>query len=45
MKIRDELRAKESQARANGQDVLVEQFGEQANHLDKVIISIQEEAA
>ncbi len=38
---RDELRAKESKALANGQDVLVEQFGRQAEQLDKIITSLQ----
>ncbi|WP_088889953.1 tyrosine-type recombinase/integrase [Leptolyngbya ohadii] len=42
IKIRDELRAKESQAKANGQDVLTEQFGRQAEQLDKVIARFQE---
>ena len=43
IKTRDELRAKESKARENGQDVLVEQFGRQADQLDKVIARFQEE--
>jgi predicted RNase H-like nuclease (RuvC/YqgF family) len=38
---RDELRAKESKALANGQDVLVEQFGRQAEQLDKIITGLQ----
>lgn len=41
VKTRDELRAKESRAKANGQDVLVEQFGRQADQLDKIITSLQ----
>lgn len=41
---RDELRAKESIALANGQDVLVEQFGRQAEQLDKIITGLQEAA-
>jgi len=41
IKTRDELRTKESKARANGQDVLVEQFGRQADQLDKIITSLE----
>ncbi len=41
IKTRDELRAKESNALANGHDVLVEQFGRQAAQLDKIIVSLQ----
>lgn len=44
IKVRDELRAKESRAKANGQDVLVEQFGRQSDQLDKIIASLQEAA-
>lgn len=44
VKIRDELRAKESRAKANGQDVLVEQYGRQADQLDKIIASLKEAA-
>jgi hypothetical protein len=44
IRICNELRAKESKAKANGQDVLVEQFGRQAAQLDKVIARFQEEA-
>ena len=44
IKTRDELRAKESRAKASGQDVLVEQFGRQADQLDKIIASLQEAA-
>jgi integrase/transcription elongation factor Elf1 len=39
---RDELREKESQALEEGHDVLVEQFGSQADQLDKIIASLQE---
>lgn len=39
---RDELRVKESNAKANGQEVLVEQFGRQADHLEKIIAGLQE---
>ena len=39
---RDELRTKESGAKANGQEVLVEQFGRQADQLDKIIAGLQE---
>ncbi|MDJ0647391.1 MAG: site-specific integrase [Xenococcaceae cyanobacterium MO_188.B19] len=41
IKTRDELRGKQSQALAAGQDVLVEQFGKQADQLDKIIASLQ----
>lgn len=44
IKTRDELRAKESIALTNGQDVLVEQFGRQADQLDKIITGLQEAA-
>lgn len=44
IKVRDELRAKESKAKVNGQDVLVEQFGRQSDQLDKIIASLQEAA-
>jgi integrase len=44
IKTRDELRSKQSQALAAGQDVLVEQFGTQADQLDKIIASLQEAA-
>jgi|GEM_PF-5948497 len=43
-KTRDELRGKQSKALAAGQDVLVEQFGTQADQLDKIIASLQEAA-
>lgn len=44
IKTRDELRGKQSKALAAGQDVLVEQFGTQADQLDKIIASLQEAA-
>ena len=44
IKTRDELRGKQSQALAAGQDVLVEQFGTQADQLDKIVASLQEAA-
>lgn len=44
IKTRDELRGKQSLALAAGQDVLVEQFGTQADQLDKIIASLQEAA-
>ena len=44
IKTCDELREKQSKALANGQDVLVEQFGSQADQLDKIIASLQEAA-
>lgn len=37
IKSRDELRAKELRAKVNGHDVLVEQYGRQADQLDKII--------
>lgn len=42
IKTRDELRAKESKAKVNGHDVLVEQFGRQADQLDKIIAAASE---
>ncbi len=42
IKVRDELRGKEAKALTSGQDVLVEQFGRQADQLDKIIASLQE---
>ena len=44
IKTRDELRGKQSKALTAGQDVLVEQFGTQADQLDKIIASLQEAA-
>ncbi len=44
IKTRDELRAKEARAKANGQDVLVEQYGRQADQIDKIIASLKEAA-
>ena len=44
IKTRDELRGKQSKALTAGQDVLVEQFGSQADRLDKIIASLQEAA-
>lgn len=44
IKTRDELRSKQSLALTAGQDVLVEQFGTQADQLDKIIASLQEAA-
>ncbi len=44
IKTRDELRGKQSKALADCQDVLVEQFGSQADQLDKIIASLQEAA-
>jgi site-specific recombinase XerD/transcription elongation factor Elf1 len=44
IKTRDELRGKQIKALANGHDVLVEQFGRQADQLDKIIASLQEAA-
>ncbi len=45
IKNRDELRAKQAKAMTAGQEVLVEQFGRQAEQLDKIIASLQQEAA
>ncbi len=42
IKLRDELKVKESKALQGGHDVLVEQFGRQADQLDKIIASLQE---
>jgi integrase/transcription elongation factor Elf1 len=42
---RDELRTKQAKAMSAGQEVLVEQFGTQADQLDKIIASLQQEAA
>jgi integrase/transcription elongation factor Elf1 len=42
---RDELRTKQAKALSLGQEVLVEQFGKQADQLDKIIASLQQEAA
>lgn len=44
IKTRDELRDKQTKALTMGQDVLVEQFGRQADQLDKIIASLQEAA-
>lgn len=44
IKTRDELRVKESNAKAHGQEVLFEQFGRQADQLDKIITGLQEAA-
>ncbi|BDA70005.1 hypothetical protein CAL7716_080100 [Calothrix sp. PCC 7716] len=41
MKIRSELREKEGRALSNGNDVLVEQFGRQADQLDKIINGLE----
>ena len=41
---RDELRTKQSNALDGGQEVLVEQFGRQADQLDKIIAGLQEAA-
>jgi integrase len=40
-----ELREKQAKAMSAGQEVLVEQFGKQAEQLDKIIASLQQEAA
>lgn len=43
--ILNELRAKSVKAMSAGQEVLVEQFGRQVEQLDKIIASLQQEAA
>jgi integrase/transcription elongation factor Elf1 len=40
-----QLRAKQAKAMSAGQEVLVEQFARQADQLDKIIASLQQEAA
>jgi integrase/transposase-like protein len=45
IKTRDELRVKQTTATAAGQEVLVEQFGKQADRLDEIIAGLQQEAA
>jgi integrase/transposase-like protein len=42
---RDELRTKQARAMSAGHEVLVEQFGTQADRLDNIIASLQQEAA
>ncbi len=44
LKQRDELREKQERAKREGHGVLVEQFGRQADQLDKIILSLQEAA-
>ena len=44
IKVRDELKVKESKALANGHDVLVEQFGRQADQLSQIIAGLEEVA-
>ena len=44
IKQRDELREKQERAKREGHGVLVEQFGTQADQLDKIILSLQEVA-
>jgi integrase/transposase-like protein len=45
LNVLSELRAKQAKAMSAGQEVLVEQFGRQAEQLDKIIASLQQEAA
>lgn len=45
IKQRDELREKQEQVLANGHSVLVEQFSRQADTLDNIIQSLQQEVA
>lgn len=42
IKTRDELRAKECSAKNQGADVLIEQYRQQADQLDKIIAALQE---
>ena len=44
LKIRSELRDKESRTASAGHDVLVEQFGRQADQLDKIINSLEKKS-
>ncbi len=43
--VRDELRGKQAKAMSAGQEVLVEQFGTQADRLDDIIAGLHQEAA
>lgn len=43
--VRDELRGKQAKAMSAGQEVLVEQFGTQADRLDEIIAGLHQEAA
>jgi integrase len=43
--VRDELRGKQAKALSAGQEVLVEQFGTQADRLDEIIAGLHQEAA
>jgi integrase/transcription elongation factor Elf1 len=43
--VRDELRGKQAKAMLAGQEVLVEQFGTQADRLDEIIAGLHQEAA
>lgn len=43
--VRDELRGKQAKAMSAGQEVLVEQFGTQADRLDEIIVGLHQEAA
>ena len=45
MNTLNELRSKEATAMSAGHEVLVEQYGKQAEQLDKIIASLQPEAA
>ena len=42
--VRDELRAKQAKAMSAGQEVLVEQFGTQADRLDEIVAGLHQEA-
>jgi integrase len=43
--VREELRGKQAKAMSAGQEVLVEQFGTQADRLDEIIAGLHQEAA
>lgn len=45
LNVRDELRGKQTKAMSAGQEVLVEQFGTQADRLDEIIAGLHQEAA
>ncbi|WP_245894275.1 tyrosine-type recombinase/integrase [Chamaesiphon polymorphus] len=42
--VRDELRGKQAKAMSAGQEVLVEQFGTQADRLDEIVAGLHQEA-
>jgi hypothetical protein len=44
IKVRDELRGKQTKALTIGDDISFDQFKQQADQLDKIIASLQEAA-